>query len=132
MKKKNKQPYELLPEVHIIGEIDGDITSVEETDKITLKIIENHITDNDRPREFLIFCEATNKKVATSLHDALDQSLGFVVYVPSREGIVWCVDGMKLISYDQLASTLKNVRSTVDLYSCKLVDWRVECDNNSV
>ena len=132
MKNKQTQPDRLLPEVSIIAEIDGDIISIEEIDKITFKVIEDSITDNNKQREFLIFCDATNKKDATSLQTALDQALGFVVYAPSKEGNVWCVDGMKLISYDQLASALKNVRNTVESYSCVLVDWRFECDNNSV
>jgi len=132
MKKKNTKSDNLLPEVSIIAEIDGDIISIEEIDKITFKVIEDSITDNNKPREFLIFCEAKNKNDATSLQSALDQALGFEVYKPSKEGGIWIVDGIKLITYKQLASTLKNVRNTVDLFSCELVDWRIECDNNSV
>ena len=130
--KKNKQPDKQLPEVSIITKIDGDITSVEETDKITLNLIKDCVTDNDKPREFLIFCEATNRKDVNSLHTALDQTLGFVVSKPSRHKNVWVIDGIKLISFNQLASTLKDVRSTVELHSCELVDWRVQVDNNSV
>ncbi len=132
MKKKNKQTDKQLPEVSIITEIDGDIASVEETDKVTLNIIKDCVTDSDKPRELLISCEATNRKDVNSLHTALDQTLGFAVSKPSRHENVWVVNGIKLISFNQLASTLKDVRSTVELHSCELVDWRVQVDNNSV
>ena len=132
MKRKNKQTDKSLPEVNIIAEIDDDVTTVDELDKITFNIIEEHIVDNDKPREFLIFCEATCKKDVTSLHTALETTLGFTVCKPIKQNNTWIVDGQKQISYDQLASTLKNVRSTVELYSCKLVDWRIQVDNNSV
>ena len=132
MKKKNKQPDKQLPEVSIITEIDGDITSLEETDMVTLNIIKDCVTDNDKPREFLIFCEATNRKDVNSLHTALDQTLGFAMSKPSRQDNVWAIDGIKLISFNQLASALKDVRSAVELHSCELVDWRVQVDNNSV
>lgn len=99
-------------------------TEVPEAEDILManSILEN-ITDKDSSRKFCVFIDSPSKEQMKSLLSSLENEHGYIMYPPANVGDFLLTTGYKTIRANQIVATLKDIRKTVNQYSCYLTEW---------
>jgi hypothetical protein len=108
--------------------VDSDI---EVRDNKTFEVIEKHIIDFSKLREFDCLFMSGNKSSANELCESLKNNLDYNTEKPFHDEDGWITHAVKQILYSDIKDTLKKTREEAVKHSSELFDWMLETDRSN-